>query len=241
MKSDFGSAFLRAEDLIQNGVWSELKLTIKEAHPPNTIKIKDGKDLLDKEALSFVESDQYLVMGTLSWRLMRYATGIEFKEQCIGQVITLYAARGKWFVEKGEPDIAAIRIRIPKEGVRPNVKKNIMGTDITGQRFRKPVSEQAPTPPLKRGNPPGTPVRPADEQIYDCKSGVELLSLLKRWTEARPVHAAPEKWLIIVADAWRHIDNSKFEDVNELEPYVQEISDEAHLTLEEKKQGKVTQ
>lgn len=217
-KNDFGSAFLRAEDLIHNGVWSEKVLTIKEAHPPNTIKIRDGKEWLDKEALSFHETDQYLVMGKLNWRLLRYATGIETKNACVGKTLTLYAARGDWFGEKG---VAALRIRVPSEGVRPNVKRPVMGLDITGQAFKVPTRPEAP---LKRS---------ATEQINDCKSGTELLTLLEIWTKAAPISNNPEKWLGIAADVWAKIDAAKWEDVEALEPYVQQISDESHLTLEE--------
>ena len=226
MKSDFGSAFLRAEDLIQHGVWSELNLTIKEAHLPDTLKIKDGKEWLDKEALSFVESDQYLVMGKLNWRLLRYATGIESKEEAVGQTLILYAARGDWF---GETGVAALRIRIPKEGVRPNVKKNIMGTDITGQRFHKPVAPQAP--------PPVAPKRTATEQINDCQTGAELLELLRKWIKAAPVHTAPEKWLGIAADSMTKIDTSDYHE-DALDSYIQEINNNAQLTIHEQTQGK---
>jgi len=235
MKNDFGSAFLRAEDLIQHGVWADRVLTIKEGHPPNTIKIRDGKEWLDKEALSFMETDQYLVMGKLNWRLLRYATGIESKDQAVGQVITLYAARGDWFGERG---VAALRIRIPSDGVRPNIKKNIIGTDITGQKFRVPPTSQIA--PVKQ-KPMEIPKRSALEQINACKTGLELLALLQVWVKAAPIGNDPEKWLRVAADAWAAIDRQKWEDVDELEPFIQTISDESHLTLEEKKQGKVTQ
>ena len=231
MKNDFGSAFLRAEDLIQHGVWADRVLTIKEGHPPNTIKIRDGKEWLDKEALSFIETDQYLVMGKLNWRLLRYATGIESKDQAVGQVITLYAARGDWFGERG---VAALRIRIPKDGVRPNIKKNIIGTDITGQKFRVPANIQQPVTPA-------IPKRSALEQINACKTGRELLALLQVWVKAAPIGKDPEKWLRVAADAWAAIDRQKWEDVDELEPFIQTISDESHLTLEDRKKEKVSE
>jgi len=217
-KADFGSAFLRAEDLIHDGKWWEVTLTIKAAHKENTIGIRDGKEMLDKECLSFHETDQMLVMGKLNWRLIRYATGIESKEACIGRQITLYAAKGAWF---GEPDCAAIRVRVPKGQVRPNVKRNIMGQDLTGHRFRG----LPPKPQPKRDD-----LTEATRLINDCKEPEALRMMLLAWSSgAQPVRDKAEQWLRILGIVGRKIDSegANWPDTHALDGLMANIQDAA--------------
>jgi len=215
-KADFGSAFLRAEDLILNGSWSEATFTIENAHPPNSIHIRDGQELLDKECLSFIETDQKLVMGKLNWRLMRYAMGIEAKEQCVGREITLYAAKGSWF---GEPECAALRIRIPKGQVRPNVKKKIMGIDLTGTRFKGP-----PTKPQHKKDD----LTEATRLIDGCKQAGALLLLLTSWTTAKPIIEKKDKWLKILSIVYKKIEREgdNWPDTHDLMGLLAHIQDE---------------
>ncbi len=67
MKEDFGSDWLRAEDLIRGGLWSEMTLTVSAAHKEGTVKIKDGKETIDKEVFEFAETDQKMAVIPFSF------------------------------------------------------------------------------------------------------------------------------------------------------------------------------
>lgn len=221
-KADFGSAFLRAEDLIRDGKWGSVSYTIKERHLENTVRIRDGKELLDKECISFNETDQMMVMGKLNWRLIRYATGIESKAACIGRAITLYAAKGNWF---GEPDCAAIRVRVPKGQVRPNIKRNILGQDLTGHKFK---GDPPPALPAAVAAPEAA-FATATRLIDECQGAEALRMLLMAWAGASPIAERAAQWLKILAIAYEKIqkESGNWPDTDALQGTMANIQDEA--------------
>lgn len=126
-----GPEYLRAEDLIDHGVWSRVELTVKAAHKPGTFKSADGKPI-DKLVLEFEDYPKRLIVGKLNSRLLRYAIGESTLAGLVGKRLTLYAACGNWF---GQKNVAAVRIAIPDGQYRPFLSATSLGTDITGRKF----------------------------------------------------------------------------------------------------------
>lgn len=125
-----GPEYLHAESFLVDGVWKEFALTIASVTQPNEIKAADGK-LIDKPIIAFEESEKRLILGKVNERLAKYAIGSAKPKDWIGKKITLYAVCGDWF---GQPNVAAIRIRIPQGKPLPFIAKKNLGRDITGTR-----------------------------------------------------------------------------------------------------------
>lgn len=119
--------FLYADDLLKDGQFCDVTLTIAEVHTPNTLKGADGK-FVEKSALSFVGTPKKLVLNNTNERLVRMATGSTKSDGWVGKKVTLYPVSGNWF---GEKNVPAIRIRTP-EGtpVQMSVRKQL-GRDLT--------------------------------------------------------------------------------------------------------------
>ena len=128
MKTDLGTDYLHAEDLLSGGKWGEYTLTITEIIAPGTVKAADRK-LIDKPILVFEQTDKRLVLGKINTRLIKCALGTSRPADWVGKQIKIHACRGNWF---GQKDVAAIRVRIPEGGAKPFLVPAQVGVDITG-------------------------------------------------------------------------------------------------------------
>jgi len=129
-KPDLGPSFLRAEDMLKDGVWKEVTLTIKEAHGPGTVKAKD-KTTIEHPVLDFEKTEKRLVLGKVNQRLIKCATGVSNGEDLVGKKVTIYPVVGDWF---GQKDVTSIRVRVPQGKKRPFIQPKNLGKDITGQK-----------------------------------------------------------------------------------------------------------
>lgn len=132
VKKDAGPEYLKAEDLIKDGVWTEFILKIKEVHEPGTHKAADGT-VIDDYVIEFEKATKKLIMSSaVNKRIFKFATGtaLAHKESCVGKSIILQAREGDWF---GEKNVSTIRITIPEGTTRPMLRKKDMGRKLTGQ------------------------------------------------------------------------------------------------------------
>ena len=141
-KADLGPGFLRADDLISNGVWVEKTYTIKSMHPPNTVEGPDKK-LIDKPVIEFEETPQRMVLGNLNKRLLIHEIGSRVASGCVGKRITLYVTIGNWF---GQKNVTGLRIRVTGSKPQSFLKPATVGEEITGRKFSQ-VPAATPEPP----------------------------------------------------------------------------------------------
>ena len=87
------SQFIYADDLIINGVWSEVTTTIAEVIPPGGLAYAN-KRTSTKFALKFEGKGKHWEMPTTQFRLIKMGLGRDLKKWA-GQKITLYPAFGK--------------------------------------------------------------------------------------------------------------------------------------------------
>lgn len=131
-EASLGDGYLRAEDLIRDGNWSEVVYTIEEIFPPKTIKSADGK-VIDKYILSFQETGKRLVLGgkrSIKFRYLQHETGASKASELVGKSITLHPVIGNWL---GQKNVTAIRVRVTGNKPKPYTKPADYGKDITGK------------------------------------------------------------------------------------------------------------
>jgi len=129
MKNDeLGDGYLYAEELLVDGIWREVKLTIKAVHKRGSVKAADGTPI-DKPILEFEKTDRRLVLNKLNQRLTRTALGTNDVSKWIGKTLTIHAVVGDWF---GQKYVAAIRVRVPHGTPKPFMKPSAVGKDLTG-------------------------------------------------------------------------------------------------------------
>jgi len=76
-KESYGSAYLYSEDLLTEGKFRKVDVTIEAIHEAGTLT-KAGGGKIDKPAISFVGAKKMLVLCKCNQSLMKYATG-EFR------------------------------------------------------------------------------------------------------------------------------------------------------------------
>jgi hypothetical protein len=121
-KKEFGSAYLYAEDLIRDGNYIDVTVTIESVIPPNTIKAANGK-MIGHDTLKFVGKDKLLVLcAKVNQRILAIATGESQAEKWPGHKITLQVRIVDSFGEK----VPAIRI-LPPQGamIRKSLRERL--------------------------------------------------------------------------------------------------------------------
>ena len=192
-KQDFCDGFMRAEDLIRDGVWAEWTLTIKAVHAPDTIKSPDGKSI-DKPVIDFEETGKRFVLGRVNQRLLIYQIGTTKPADWVGSQVTIYPATGDWF---GQKNVTTKRIRITGAKSRPFISPKNLGNDITGRRFANDTPKPVPPKPVEPVAELAKPASPG-QQIAACQTVEELYLLIEIWVKARPVVENVESWQGIV-------------------------------------------
>ncbi len=125
--------FLYADDLLKDGQFRDVTLTIAEVHAANTLFGADQKPV-EKMALGFAGTEKKLVLNNTNERLVRMATGSTKSDGWAGKKVTLYPVAINAF---GEKNVPAIRIRTP-EGtpIQMSVRKQL-GRDLSGETTQR--------------------------------------------------------------------------------------------------------
>lgn len=132
MKTDLGADFLRSDDLLVDGKWRQVEVTIANAHNPGTISGADKK-LIDKPVLEFEGKSKKFVVGKINQRLIAHETGAKSSSELIGKTITIYpVVLDRCF---GQENVTSIRVRISEGRPRPFLNRQHVGKDITNQEF----------------------------------------------------------------------------------------------------------
>ena len=127
LKATLGPQFLYADDMLRDGNWIEVKLTIARFIEANTVKGADGK-LVEKDAIGFEGTDKMLVLNATNRRLIKIATGSSKPDGWIGKRIALYPVSINAF---GQSNIPCIRIRIEDGKPVPFGVRKFLGKDLT--------------------------------------------------------------------------------------------------------------
>lgn len=161
-KANYGSKYLKAEDLLIGGVWRQATVTITATFEPGTQKQgekpagPDNRKTIPQPVIEFENQSgrkKRLVLGKTNERLLQAQTGISKGSELVGRQVTLYPVLGDWF---GQRDVTSIRIRIDDGKPRPFIQPANLGKDITGQQ-----TEYTPEPI----DPDGTAEAPVIAQV----------------------------------------------------------------------------
>ncbi len=124
------SQFIYADDLIINGVWSEVTTTIAEVIPPGGLAYAN-KRTSTKFALKFEGKGKHWEMPTTQFRLIKMGLGRDLKKWA-GQKITLYPAFGK--TPFGQGPFIRCRPLCPMYQVPGGIQQH-MGKDLTNKKI----------------------------------------------------------------------------------------------------------
>ena len=124
------SQFIYADDLIINGVWSEVTTTIAEVIPPGGLA-SANKRTSTKFALKFEGKGKHWEMPTTQFRLIKMGLGRDLKKWA-GQKITLYPAFGK--TPFGQGPFIRCRPLCPMYQVPGGIQQH-MGKDLTNKKI----------------------------------------------------------------------------------------------------------
>ena len=124
------SQFIYADDLIINGVWSEVTTTIAEVIPPGGLAYAN-KRTSTKFALKFEGKGKHWEMPTTQFRLIKMGLGRDLKKWA-GQKITLYPAFGK--TPFGQGPFIRCRPLCPMYQVQGGIQQH-MGKDLTNKKI----------------------------------------------------------------------------------------------------------
>ena len=128
VKFERDGRFLDHVDLIKDGVFTEVTLTVAAIMPRNHFEDEKEKTPIAHFALAFDETPKVLIMKATNGTLAKLVLGDCRQSQIKGKKLTLHPVYGKW--SKGN---YGIRIRYPnwkQHGIQPHH----MGRDITGQK-----------------------------------------------------------------------------------------------------------
>ena len=118
--------WLHGEDLQIGGRWSEFALTIKAVGARDSAKTIDGQ-VIGGIPVSFAETDKQLILNATNERLCVCQFGLDHSKW-VGQKLRLYPVMGTWF---GQPDVLAVRVRVPPGKPRPFIQPKSLGKDLT--------------------------------------------------------------------------------------------------------------
>ena len=124
------SQFIYADDLIINGVWSEVTTTIAEVIPLGGLTYAN-KRTSTKFALKFEGKGKHWEMPTTQFRLIKMGLGRDLKKW-VGQKITLYPAFGK--TPFGQGPFIRCRPLCPMYQVPGGIQQH-MGKDLTNKKI----------------------------------------------------------------------------------------------------------
>ena len=124
------SQFIYADDLIINGVWSEVTTTIAEVIPPGGLAYAN-KRTSTKFALKFEGKGKHWEMPTTQFRLIKMGLGRDLKKWA-GQKITLYPAFVKTPI--GQGPFIRCRPLCPMYQVPGGIQQH-MGKDLTNKKI----------------------------------------------------------------------------------------------------------
>ena len=124
------SQFIYADDLIINGVWSEVTTTIAEVIPPGGLTYAN-KRTSTKFALKFEGKGKHWEMPNQQFRLIKMGLGRDLKKWA-GQKITLYPAYGK--TPFGQGPFIRCRPLCPIYQVPGGIQQH-MGKDLTNKKI----------------------------------------------------------------------------------------------------------
>lgn len=133
ISKDYGPGFLHADDLIVNDKYVQAKVVISAVHQPNTIKAANGR-MIPNTVLEFSGKDKRLVLcSKTNHYCVSWLSGSTDPEKWIGKEITLYPVVLQEAF--GDPNVPAIRVRVPEHAAIPKKYRAHFGRDITGHRF----------------------------------------------------------------------------------------------------------
>jgi hypothetical protein len=133
VSKDYGPGFLHADDLIRNDRYTQVKVKIATVHEPNSIKAANGR-MIPNVVLAFEGKDKRLVLcSKTNWYCVAWSCGSTDPANWIGKEITLHpVVLSEAF---GEPNVPAIRVRVPDHAAIPKKYRPHFGRDITGEHF----------------------------------------------------------------------------------------------------------
>ena len=127
MKTDLGPQFLYADDLLKDGKWVEVKLTITRHVPGGTLTGAD-KSVVEHDAIGFEGTDKLLVLNKTNSRLLKIATGSSKPAGWIGKTVAVFPVSINAF---GQQNLPCIRIRVKDGQPVPFGVRKFMGKDLT--------------------------------------------------------------------------------------------------------------
>jgi hypothetical protein len=140
---NYGSEYLRAEDLLYEGKFHTVQVTIEEVIPAGTIKTAEKK-VIPHPTLRFVGKRKLLVLcSKTNQRMVRYWSGKE-PEESAGTTITIQPRVVPFGNKKDAELVLAIRILPPS------------GTVISKSLIKHLGQEAVWTPPENQKKPPTT-------------------------------------------------------------------------------------
>ena len=122
-KENYGSAYLYAEDLLNDGTFAKVEVEIQDVIDSNSLTTADGK-LIDKPSLRFAGKSKLLVISKVNQALMKYATGEASPAKWVGKKVTLVVRLVDAFGSK----VPAIRVW-PNVPIRRGLVKYV-GSEI---------------------------------------------------------------------------------------------------------------
>lgn len=133
ISKEFGPGFLHADDLCVHDKYVQAKVKIASVYPPMTIKAANGR-LIPQAILEFEGKDKRLVLcSKTNHYCVAWACGSTDTSKWIGREITLYPViLSEAF---GDPNVPAIRVRVPEHAAIPKKYRPHFGRDITGEPF----------------------------------------------------------------------------------------------------------
>mgnify|MGYP000459922436 CR=1 FL=1 len=110
-KTDYGTGYLYAEDLLVGGQFRTAPVTISEVVPPGTLRAANGKTI-DKPVVRFEGKAKALCLCKTNASIIHIVTGETMGPGWVGKTITLQA---RTFPAFGEKNTLGIRV-IPPVG-----------------------------------------------------------------------------------------------------------------------------
>ena len=144
----YGSSYLRAEDLLYDGKFHTATVTIEEVIPPDTIMTGEKK-LIPHPTLRFVGKRKLLVLcAKTNQRMIRHWSGVELEESA-GTTITLQPRIVPFGNGKNAEMVLAIRVLPPNGAVLPKGLRKMLGEEAVWtppENQKKPPATKEPEP-----------------------------------------------------------------------------------------------
>lgn len=121
-KFDAGSGYLRSTDLLVDGVFRQVTLTIAEFFEAGTLQSAD-KTLIKQPVIGFTQTKKRLIMNKTNQEMLHMVSGTGDGAKTIGRRIVIEARKVDGF---GDDNMLGIRIiPPPKMPIRKGLKKRL--------------------------------------------------------------------------------------------------------------------